>query len=63
MEAIMWVARDADGEIYIFMEKPEKFSMMWATGKQNYLRIRDTLFPEIEWEDPEPTKVQITIIK
>lgn len=63
METIMWVARDADGSLYMFMEKPEKFSMMWGTGKHNYFRIRERLFPEIKWEDPEPTKVQLKIIK
>lgn len=59
----MWIARDADGEICIFMEKPEKISMMWGTGKRNYFRIKDTLFPEVKWEDPEPTKAELKIIK
>lgn len=63
-----WIARDGNMSLYIFFEKPKKFEKykcwdlenadgMWGTNKE----LNKDLFPQVKWEDDEPTKVELTI--
>ena len=64
MEQEMWVARDKDGTLYLFTQKPSKMNDSWAgilgTRRGDLPR---TMFPEIKWSDDEPTKVKLIINK
>lgn len=63
MEEIMWIARDSSGQLFVYNEKPQKGSFIWFPSDGYVTELKRKLFPEVKWEDPEPTKVQITIIK
>lgn len=52
----LWVARDADGEIAFFKEKPERSEYLWES--KWLCCIRSEMFPGIKWED-EPLEVEI----
>lgn len=51
-----WVARDADGEIAFFKEKPERSEYLWEA--KWLCCIRCEMFPDIKWEN-EPIEVEI----
>ena len=61
----MWIARDDDGTLYLFKNKPVKGISTWHdeanNDYNNYFEIDRNSFPEIQWEDNEPTLVTITI--
>lgn len=49
-----WFAKDSDGDIYAYTEKPEKVGDIWeAPGKQWGIPIPND-FSHISWEDDEP---------
>ena len=53
-----WIARDKDGFLCLSASPPQKSNDIWITsdfviGKNN--------FPQVKWEDEEPTKVELTI--
>ena len=63
-----WIARDGNMGLYIFFERPKKDKRfgcwdlenaegMWGTNKE----LNKDLFPQVKWEDGEPTKVELTI--
>lgn len=52
----LWVARDADGEIAFFKEKPERSEYLWEA--KWLCCIRCDMFPTITWED-EPIEVEL----
>ena len=63
-----WLARDENMDLYIFFERPKKDKRfecqdlenadgMWGTSKE----LNKDLFPQVKWEDKEPTKVELTI--
>lgn len=62
-----WIARDVDMRLYIFFERPKKYKRykcwdlendgMWGTNKE----LNKDSFPQVKWEDEEPTKVELTI--
>lgn len=58
------VARDNNGDLYLFGEKPERSrECWWATAGVDgtYLRLDKTLFPQVTWET-EPLPVAVTPI-
>ena len=61
-----WVARDKAGDLTIFRNKPvkEKYGC-WIDKKYDwFVFIPDGFLPfgiEPEWEDEEPTEIEITI--
>lgn len=59
---IMWIARDEYGSLYIYKDKPCKGSYSWNCHDIGYFQIEDT-FPEVKWEDEEPTEVELIIKK
>jgi hypothetical protein len=50
-----WMARDDDGEFYIFTEKPKKFDGIWDDKERcNDFYFFEHLFKSITSEDEEP---------
>ena len=61
---IAWVARDEDGIIALFTNKPVKKQHWWIHprfGLGNVNKIPEKSFPQVKWEDKEPTEVELTI--
>ena len=57
-----WIARDADGKVYLYKTKPEKGIIHW--GSKCYFPITEP--PEDinpQWEDKEPIEVELKIEK
>ena len=63
VEIEAWVARDKDGSLYMYTDKPKKKSEFWHAPKVGYVKLNDSLFPEVQWSDEEPTKVKLVIEK
>ena len=55
-----WVARDKDGKLYLYRDRPIKDKFVWYSPGFS-LVLASASFPEIKWSDDEPTKVSITI--
>ena len=60
-----WVARDEDGMLYLYLREPQKVAGQWTVPDLllGYIKLGDTVFPEVQWSDKEPTRVSITIKK
>ena len=56
----MWVARDKNNWLYLYTEKPEKGRNEWDSDEDT-IEINSSLFPEVKWEDKEPTEVDIVL--
>lgn len=55
-----WLARDRDGSLYAFANKPAKFtSETWGADGNAYIGINDDLFQFILWEDSEPVYIEV----
>ena len=61
-EIELWAARDMDGKLYLYRDKPIKDKFVWYSPGFS-LVLASASFPEIKWSDDEPTKVSITIKK
>lgn len=60
----MWIARDKDGILNLFKEKPNKERYRWYSDRiQPDMYLNRLLFPEVKWEDEEPTEVELIIKK
>ena len=57
-----WAARDMDGKLFLYRDKPIKDKFVWYSPGFS-LVLASASFPEIKWSDDEPTKVSITIKK
>lgn len=56
-----WVARDENGQVWLYAQRPFRNHTVWTTDKGRYfIRINDTFFPDLRWED-EPIEVEIII--
>lgn len=57
----LWVARDKNGELYIYNEKPECYcyndSKVWFAGGI-CAKLDNNLFPDLTWKD-EPIEVEL----
>ena len=59
----MWVARDKDNSLYVYIgRKPEKEDTIWD-GYGEYAELDCSLFPEVKWSNEDPTKVKLVIEK
>lgn len=60
----MYIVRDKDGTLYVFFNKPVK-SDIWKIWQsridypRDYFKLDSSLFPEVKWEDEEPTEVEL----
>ena len=62
IEIELWAARDMDGKLFLYRDKPIKDKFVWYSPGFS-LVLASASFPEIKWSDDEPTKVKITIEK
>ena len=59
-----WVARDEDGMLYLYLAKPRKNQSKWLPNiRFEFIELSRESFPEVKWEDEEPTEVTFTIKK
>lgn len=59
-----FIARDSDGSLFLYTPKPPiKSEEMWVSlyTPRNTFKIDNDLFPEVKWEDEEPTEINIEI--
>lgn len=61
MKKICWLARDKDGSIWVWKVKPFKGKDIWYNNisKDAFKLLDETLYPEIKWEDDEPTEAEM----
>lgn len=60
----LWAARDRGGDLWAYEEKPNKLFSVWKEkDSTSAFLISNTLFPEVQWEDEEPTLLRIDLIK
>lgn len=54
----MYVARDKDGDLYLYLFKPYKVrdEGFW-TEDDGYIKLPEDYFPEVKWEDEEPREL------
>lgn len=61
-ETNMYIARDKDGDLYLYKKQPVKYSESWQLCSDNphdFYKLDSSLFPEVKWEDEEPTEVKL----
>ena len=63
MEEEMWIARDENGMLFLYLSKPIKFEGRWIPTSRRFTIMDEELFPEVQWSDDEPTKVKLVIDK
>lgn len=57
-----WVAREKNGALFLFWEKPKKCKSYWTNlNTFNSLVLPEEAFPNVKWEDNEPIRVYIRI--
>ena len=56
-----WVARDVYGSLYMYTAKPKKMSDFWHAAGVGYMKLDDSLFPEVQWSDEEPKEIKLSI--
>lgn len=63
-----WLARDINGFLSLVLDSGallKKTKIEWLPRflpyKGSYLVLDNKLFPQVKWEDKEPTKVELTI--
>lgn len=66
-----WLARDSEfngGLLHLFYTKPVKLRHSWQVNEDmlsydedEKRRLNVLNFPEVKWEDEEPTEVELTI--
>lgn len=63
-----WIARDKNDSLFLYIGgKPIKYQTAWKQFPtpnedcETYPCSADFEFPQVKWEDEEPTKVKITI--
>ena len=55
-----WVARDENGMLYLYLAKPRKSQWAWMPNiRFDFVELSRESFPEVKWEDEEPTEVTI----
>lgn len=60
----MYIARNRNGELSIFEEKPVKTSYVWVSDKGAWdILSNDSNFQEVKWEDEEPRELILKSLK
>lgn len=58
LDKINWVAKDEDGEVYGYYDKPYKSGGEWIVKDGVYIKFANystTKFADVKWEDDKPT--------
>ena len=58
-----WIARDKDDTLWLYLSEPIKARTQWVCsfGSTSPHLINEVNFPNVKWEDEEPTEVEVTI--
>jgi hypothetical protein len=56
----VYVARDENGRAHIYLKKPKKIGKRWLCDSVLF-ELELGSFPEIKWEDEEPTKASMVL--
>jgi hypothetical protein len=57
-----WVAGDKSNKISLYLYKPRRNSKgWWYLETDKCKEIDNKLYPQVKWEDAEPTEVELTI--
>ena len=57
-----WVARDENGMLYLYLAKPRKYQWTWMPNISfEFIELSRESFPEVKWEDEEPTEIRLSI--
>ena len=57
-EGYEYLARDENGDLWVFRVKPKKEDDFWDTENDYHSTIvKNDNFPQIQWTDEEPTKI------
>lgn len=56
-----WVARDSNHNIYFYDEKPIKDKAVWDGEISWIVELSNDSFPQVVWEDNEPTPCEVMI--
>lgn len=60
-ENYVWIARNENGMLFVFTEKPFKLEYYWKCEDEDaecYVYFFDHLFKSIKWEDEEPYLIE-----
>lgn len=58
----LYIARDEDGYLALYSKKPAKSVSVWRTDVSGQeMMLPEDEFPEVRWEDKEPTEVELQI--
>lgn len=52
-----YIARDEDGELALYSDKPYKKPTMWNYDSGEYMELKINMFKSIKWEDSEPFEI------
>lgn len=55
-----WFARDYDGDLCAYGNKPEKYELYWLNDEGSAVIPKDN-FPQIKWTDKEPTSISVLL--
>lgn len=55
-----WLARDYDGDLCAYGNKPEKYELYWLNDEGSVVIKKDN-FPQIKWLDSQPTSIEPVI--
>ena len=58
-----WVARDDDGSLYMYSDKPKKLIDYWHAAGVGYMKLDDRLFHDVQWSDEEPKEIKLSIME
>lgn len=55
----MWIARDKNGILVFYYNKPVKGINEWFPmfEDEEYVEVDSNIFPEVKWEDSEPREL------
>lgn len=56
-EGFNFIARDGDGRLFLYKNKPFKSLDEWIVASKDCCRILDNLFKFVKWEDEESWKI------
>ena len=59
----VWIARDKDGDLFVYSSAPFKGECIWSPQSTNInsMELKSNNFPSVKWEDDEPTEAYITL--
>lgn len=58
IEGYKYIARDGDGELYVYITKQKKGLLNWADARFKSLAGLDIDLPMVKWSDDEPWKIE-----